>query len=295
MPVYADVLFVLNGFVNYLMLLSNMKILKLNTTRLRLLIGSSIGSVISLKIFLPEASQTVEFIIRFFSVLIIVFFSYKFTSLKEFLKGAFGFLGISFIFSGLMICIILFINPPQLLYDNGVIYYEIDFLNVVIISCTAFFFITLAEKILKKKADRHYICYTEIYLNEKSVKGRGFIDTGNTLKDPFSNQCVIVADYKAVFEILPESLKAYLNKDNINLPNLENIRLIPITTLSGTGVLPAFKADKIKIRNTDKSFEKIGVLIAVSQQKLCNGEFEFILNNSITEADENAKNQKTYC
>ena len=56
MPVYVDVLLVVNGFINYLMLLCVMKFLHLKTGRLRILLVASACSIFSLKIFFTHRS-----------------------------------------------------------------------------------------------------------------------------------------------------------------------------------------------------------------------------------------------
>lgn len=286
MPIYIDVLIVLNGFINYLMLLCNMKLLKLNTTRLRLLLGASAGSLISLKIFLPTIPQWSDLIIRIISIFLIVICSYKFTTLNEIIKASLCFLLISFIYSGFMICVILFVNPPQLIYENGVAYYEIDFLNIVLLSAGGFFIISIVEKLFKRKLNCNYLFYTEIFTNGKSVKGRGFVDTGNTLKDPFSGKEIIVASLNAVSSVTPSEIRDYLHNKNTN--KISRIRLIPITTLTGTGLLPVFIADRISIKNGNRQIEKTDIPIAVSKDKLCNGEFEFILSNIFSEEQQYA-------
>lgn len=293
MPVYADVLFVVNGFINYLLLLCNMKILKLNTTRVRLLLGAVAGSIFSLKIFLPEIPQYAEVIIRLVFVTIIVACSYKFASVREFFKASVGFLGVNFGFSGVMISIIYFINPPDLIYDNGVVYYNISFINVILLSCTGFCIITLSEKILKKKVNTQFIYETSVVLNNKTVTGRGLADTGNCLKEPFSGHPVIVADYISVKDIIPPGVKNYIENTDILSADTKSVRIVPINTVSGTGLLPAFKADKIILKGTDKTVIKDNIFVAVSKEKLCHGEFEFILNNSILEVTENEQTKKT--
>lgn len=292
MPVYADVLLVINGFINYLLLLCNMKILKLNTTRTRLLSGAVAGSIFSLKIFLPELQQGVEFLIRLGFSCLIILCAYKFSSVTEFFKALFCFFAVSFIFSGMMIAVTLFINPPELIYDNGIVYYNISFMGVVILSCAGFTFITLAEKLLKKKVNSNLIFDTTVTYNNKSVSGRGLADSGNTLKEPFSGEDVIVANYSHIKHLLPQAIREYTDTGNLTSDN-ETIRIIPVSTVSGTGLLPAFRADKVTVSSAKTKTEKNGTYIAVSKEKLCNGDFEFILNTSFTEVNENAKIKRT--
>ena len=284
MPVYADVLLIINGFINYLILLCNIKILKLNTTRFRLLLGALIGSLFSLKIFLPEFSKALELTLRFAFTALIILCSYKFRSIKEFIKALVCFIAVSFIFSGLMIAVVLFINPPDLIYDNGIIYYNISFLNTVILACTGYTFITIGEKLLKKRTNSNLLFVTTVTHNNKTVSGRGFADSGNTLREPFSGKEVIVADYLYIKEIVPEAIREYITKGNIDTPD-KSIRLLPVSTVSGTGILPTFSADKIKVCSSKTQIQKENVFIAVSNERICNGDFEFILNSGFTEVN----------
>ncbi len=292
MPVYADVLFVVNGFVNYLLLLCTMKILKYKTGRIRLLSGSLIGSLFSLKIFLPAFSTFVEFVLRIIFALIIVIVAFKFNTLKAFLKGFVAFFAVNFGFSGVIIALIYFFNPPNLLYDNGVIYYNISFLSLIILSTVSFAFLSIIEKILERKTDSQKIYEVTVSNYGKTVYGRGLLDTGNCLKEAFSGMPVIVADIGCIEKILPENIKAYLN--NQSLDSLKPIRIIPVSTVSGTGLLPAFSADSVSIKGMNKKIIKDKVYIAVSKERFFHGEFEFLLNNDILEENSNAKNNNIF-
>lgn len=267
-----------------------MKILKLNSTRLRLFLGAATGSAYSLKIFLPQANQSAEFLLRMLICGIIVIIAYKISTTKQFILSYTGFLIISFVFSGLITSIIVFFNPKNLIYHNGIIYYDISFLNIVVLSTVCFLFITIAEKFLKKKVSNNFIFETTVTYNNRSVTGRGLADTGNSLKEPFSGDNVIVADYKAIKSIVPPGIKNYITSTKLTD---EKIRLIPVTTINGVGLLPAFRIDKATVKSTTKTIEINNVFLAVSDQQLCAGEFEFILNNSFTEVDEIGKNKRT--
>lgn len=285
MPVYADVLFVLNGFINYLLLICNKRILKLNTGPIKLLLGVILGSLVSLKIFLPDFSMFTEFVIRLVSVFLIVLTSYNIRTTKVLIKAVIGFLCVNLIFSGIMIAIILFFNPPDLIYDNGVVYYTIDFLNILILSVISFALISLGEKILKSKTNRNLLYETTIYFSDKSVTGRGFHDTGNVLKEPFSGFPVVVAEYNFIKPLLSENIKKYIKEGSIESVSEGKVRLIPVSTVSGVGMMPAFLAEKLKIRGSDCLKERENIYVAVSENKLCGGEFDIILNNSISEVD----------
>ncbi len=289
MPVYADILFVTNSFVNYLILLCTMKILGYKTGRLRLLLGSFSGGLFALKIFLPEMHIIFELIFRIAIPAVTVVISFTFRSFASFIKGYFTFLSINFCFSGVIIAIIYFINPPRLIYSNGAVYYDIGFINTTVLCLFAFMVITATEKILKRKSEIQKIYEITVFSQNKKVTGRALADSGNCLRDVFTQRPVIVADYASVKNISPEGVEEYLNSKNIEIHN-KLIKVIPVSTVSGTGLLPVFKADKVIIKGINKTNEINDVYIAVSKEKLCHGEFEFLLNNEIPEGNGNEKN-----
>ncbi len=289
MPVYIDVLLVVNGFINYLLLLLTMKILGCKTGRLRLLAGSIVGSLFSLKIFLPEIPYIFEFFLRIAFAATIVLVSFKFSSAISFVKAFSAFFGVNFALSGVIIALIYLFNPPNLLYDNGIIYYNLSFISIIALSTVSFFIITLIEKLLERKSDIQKIYEVSVFYNEQQIKGRGLLDTGNSLKEPFSNEGVIVADKSAVKKIMPPGITDYFESKSLN-----QIRIIPVSTVNGTGLLPAFKSDKIEITSIKEKVTKKDIYIAVSKEKFCNGEFEFLLYNNILEDNENEKNLRIY-
>ena len=62
--VYVDVLFTLNLFVNYLLLLSGACLLREKAKRWRLLLGAALGAVYSLIIFAPELPNFLSILIK---------------------------------------------------------------------------------------------------------------------------------------------------------------------------------------------------------------------------------------
>lgn len=82
------------------------------------------------------------------------------------------------------------------------------------------------------------------------------MDTGNNLREPFSDYPVIMAD-KSVFNQLYDD---------------ETIRIIPISTVNGESIIKAFKPQKITIGNfiTDKVY--------IGESAVTLDEYKIILN-----------------
>ena len=104
------------------------------------------------------------------------------------------------------------------------------------------------------------------------------VDTGNTLKEPFSGNPVIVTDYKFIKYIIPAELANYFNKntETESLKKLKNFRFIPYNTISGNGLLPAFKPDKIKVLNSN-SINK-DAYVAICNNKFSNESYHALIS-----------------
>ena len=91
-----------------------------------------------------------------------------------------------------------------------------------------------------------------------------FLDTGNKLREPFSDMPVIIVDK---------------SKLNIDLDE-QKIRLIPVTTVNGTDMLKSFKPDKIIIKSSSGKEVIENAYIAFSDN-ISDKNYSAILNSSI--------------
>ena len=64
MPVYADVLIAVNGFVNYLLLDSARRMMKISYGKYRLFLAAAAGGLFSLIIFAPELQWFADFFMK---------------------------------------------------------------------------------------------------------------------------------------------------------------------------------------------------------------------------------------
>lgn len=86
----------------------------------------------------------------------------------------------------------------------------------------------------------------------KAISLRALLDSGNLLQDPLSGRSVIVADRRALQEALPRRLLEADTQEKLTdlLSDHElarRIRLIPIHTAAGEGLLPAVIPDSLTV------------------------------------------------
>lgn len=292
MPVYVDVLLIVNAFVNRLMLAVSMKYLRFDAGRVRLLLASVLGSIFSLRIFLPDTPLPLEFFIRAAMCAAIVLTAFGFHSLKAFIRSVCVFLTVSFIFGGIMSAILFFFDTGVMLYRNGSVYFDIDLKILAVTSVVSFAAVNAVSRIISKKAADEKICLVNVFYGGKRASGRGFFDTGNGLREMFSGFPVIVAQHDTVKNIIPDEITAYLDGGDVEAVSAE-IRLIPVSGVGGSGILPAFRPERTEIKSMKHEKTYRNVYIAVSRQSFFGGEFEFIINNEINGDDTYELNEKT--
>lgn len=256
MIVYVDVLIVINILVNYFMLLAVKVISRMDTTRIRILLGSVIGGLSSLLLFLDDLGVIMT-LLKILSAVLMSVVTFGIKPIKKLIKATFWLFAICFVFGGIMLAIYIFTEIDIMLYSNGIIYFDIDITFLVICSVIAYVVITLISKLTDKKAPKSKEYYIKITTDKKTISCQALMDTGNNLREPFSNYPVILVDKTIFTELFDEN---------------DKIRIIPVSTISGETLVKAYRPTQIEIGDykTDR------VYIAESLATL--DEYKIILN-----------------
>ena len=265
--VYADILSILNFIINYLLLKAEAVLTGHNHKTVRLIISSLTGSLFSLIIYIEYIPSYLSILIKSIYISVIILVAAEIRSLKSFIKHYFAFLSVNFIFSGIMLAINILIVPESSVYNNGIIYFDINILSLISISVICYVLILTASKIIKNKTPPKCIYEIVITYENRKVKGKALFDSGNTLCDCFSGKPVIIAE------------KELINKltDKKDTETLKNFRLIPYSTISGESTLTAFMADKIEINICGKTKTADNIYIGVTDKKIISGNFSALI------------------
>lgn len=145
--VYVDVLFTLNLFVNYLLLLSGACLLREKAKRWRLLLGAALGAVYSLIIFAPELPNFLSILIKVIFCVTIVLAAYPVHGLRHFGKLTACFLAANFIFAGFMMGIWLLFRPKGMVYQNGAVYFDISVTVLIVTAIVCYGLTVLFSKL----------------------------------------------------------------------------------------------------------------------------------------------------
>lgn len=259
MVIYVDVLFVINFFITFLLLLFTAKMAKREAKLVRILAGSAVGGAYSLVILLDELHFLVTFLGKAVAAFLIIFIAFGFKRFYIYIKAVAIFFFSNMLFFGVIISLWFAFRPEGVVVNNSTVYFDISAKILLFSALAAYLISTAVIKIYNKTISKKEIYSLTIIKNNQSVHLFAFLDSGNKLKEPFSGYPVIIAD-ESKFDFEAE-------------------RIIPFDTVGGEGMLRAFKPDKIILSAGAKSFETDRAYVALS--KVNSKDFSAILNPEI--------------
>lgn len=273
--VYIDVLFAVNLILDYFILLTVSRMLHRPDKRLRLLAGAGVGALYALFIFLPEMGLLYTAGLKALLSVGIVVAAYRFSTVKSFLQLLGLFYLVSFAFGGLIFALYMFCTPPGMLMRNGVVYFDISPVTLILGAGACYVALTLFSRLVRRHESRFYSLALSV--DGKTVSLSAMLDTGNSLRDPLSGTPVMVAEYGAVQPLLPRALRPVFREGRTgDLPRLEGsgwenrLRMVPYGGLNGKGgLLPAFRPDELAVRLKNRTAKTKDVFIAVCGGRLC--------------------------
>ena len=245
MTVYADVLIVVNLFVNYALLLCSSMIVKNRISNLRLLLGALIGSLYGLVIFLPEIPRYFELPMRIAVSALIAFAAFGYRNLRRFLRCFFTFLAVTFAFGGIMLVLWVTVAPVGMIYSNGTVYFDIDLSVLAVSTVVCFTLVSLISRLTARRAPSNSVYNLTVENGGKVISGVALCDTGNSLVESFSGYPVVIGEYDTLIGILPQSVVDYY-ENPASHSGAENFRLIVCNTVSDVGVLPSFRPERVE-------------------------------------------------
>ena len=266
--IYVDVLIFLNVFITYFLLLGVKRLLRLKTSTKRLILSSLAGGIFSLLALLPELTIVLSILYKLSVASVLVLIAFEKCRIKEFAKRTFTFFVVSFLFCGIMIMLYSLLKPNNLVIINDVVYFHISPLFLLSSTVICYLILRIYQHITRRRNALHHIYSVTVFLKSKSVTFDGRIDTGCSLTEPFSGADVIIAE-KSV-------LKRLAYDEN-------NMRVIPFSSLGGSGIIKGFRADDVYINNIRIEKE---IYIGACENIIV-GEVKAIINSNIIESEEN--------
>ena len=251
--VYADLLFLINFSMDYLCLYICTGIMRRKRKLSKMIIASAIGGLYSIiSIFLPAAIFISLIIDALVSVLMCaIVFAQKERKLSSTLLCTFLFVGISMMTGGCMTAIFNLLNrldlPLEGIEEDGISAYMFAILAAV----AGFISIRSGDLISRHSTAKE--CKLTIRYNDRELSLVALSDSGNLVKDPISGKYVIIIDRQEMSKLTDLSIfDSYTAGIVPDTPAASGLRLIPINTAGGRGLLCAAIPQKLSVEFTTK-------------------------------------------
>lgn len=290
MTIYIDVVLLENLIMNYIILFTTGLVIKIKTKHIRLILASLLGAIYSVVAYAGILKAYSSMILKIILSIIIVFIAYNPQSVKQLCKTLLLFYLTSFVFGGAAFALIYIIKPQDIIMKNGLFLGTYPLKTVMLGAIIAFCVIITAFSIVKSKISKKTLfCEIEIKINEKLVKTKAMIDTGNMLKEPITNTPVVVVESTLLYECIPKeilyNLENIIGGDFEKVPNnikeqyISRLKLIPFSSLGKqNGMLLGIKAEYIKIKTEEQETKKTNVIIGIYDKSLTKrGEYQALI------------------
>lgn len=259
MKVYIDLVYLLNYYLDFLLLLTANIVLKRNTTIKRISLSAFVGSLSIIFLFL-NVSSLFLFIFKIFIAILMVVIAFGYENLKYTLNNFIYFYMISIILGGFL----YYLNVEFGYTQVGLLFVKhnlnVNAIFLILISPIILFIYIRQMKQMKSKYNLSYEVKIVLKNKQKYILN-GFLDTGNRLIDPITNKPIILLEKGIVDE-----------ENNI-------FYYVPFNSLNNNNLVKCLRPEYIEIDN--KKFNNY--LIAISDKKFNFDGVKCILNNKLME------------
>lgn len=237
---YIEEIVFLNFIIDYILLKCLSRLLKLQTNNKKIILSCIVGEV-TLIYLLFSFDGFISFIFKLIVMVLMMYISFGYIDIRSFIKNICYYYILSFFLGGVLYYIQI----------NNLNNYKFFLILIPFIIHIYEYF----EYSLRKYISSRY--KVNIYLNDGNILYlNGFMDTGNSLIEPYGNRRVIIINKK------------------VN----ESFYLVPYKTISGDSLLKCFNPKRVYI---DGIGDVNNISVGVIDKKFSG--FDCLLNNLILE------------
>ena len=272
--IYVDTLFVLNGAVDYLLLLAAARLAGEPLDRLRSALGAVLGGGYAVAVFLPGLDFLARPPCRLAAAVLMVLTA--FWRSRRLLRQVVIFFALACAFGGGVLAIGL-LGGRGLTLSAGVLSSSMD-LKIVLLSAAGCY---AALSLVLRGAGRHAgpggeLRQVRLTLGERQTELTALVDTGNTLTDPATGRPVLVAEADCLAPLLPAGVRLGPEAledpagalEGLEGPWRRRFRLLPYRAVGvERGLLLALRLDKVQVGGEDRG----AMLAALSPTPVSDG------------------------
>ncbi len=260
--VYVDVLFFVNFIFDYLLLWMTGLLCHRNTSFFRLLLAAAFGALYATLMFFLPVPFLYTLPCKLLAGTLMVVLAFRPRRFRILVQYTCIFYIVSTFLGGAACGIFYFSDSDTLdaVFRNGSVYINIPTYQLLLLALVCMPIVRIAfacgRKILQNNKKITELC---IEYQGKTLRLRGFYDSGNFLQDEISGKSVIIAEWHRANHLFP----ACKHPEDV-----EGLIPIPFHTLTENGLLYAFLPDAIYIQKYHKKLPTKTVYIGLIDRTL---------------------------
>lgn len=303
MTIYIDIVLIENLCMNYIILVATGLIIRTKLHHIRMILSALIGGIYAILSYMQVLPFHSNMAVKIILSICMVYIAFSPKDKKAMFKYLIMFYLVSFVFGGCAFALLYFVKPEDIFMINGV-YIGTYPVKIALLGGIVGFVITyIAFKVVKSRIGKKSILYdieikvenviqdyTEINEKEndvnkskvkkaedKIVKMKAMLDTGNKLREPITGAPVIVVEKEKLSNFLPKSILENTDKiiggdwsgNEKNINYQARFRVIPFTSIGKqNGMLLGFKVDEVKVIGDVEEIINQNVIVCLYNQKL---------------------------
>ncbi len=300
--VYIDVVWFLNFVMDSILLWTTGWLMKRRVTWSRILLGGLLGACYALLLFFPTLSMLTTWPGKAVVSVIMVWISIPRKNMLDLARLVGAYYIVSFVLAGASIALGFAIPGTSLgkavdSSSHGLMFATSGETLAMMVGIPVSLYGINRMVAHLRKAGRmaNYACQVEAAFGQTTVTFTGLFDSGNQLTDPVSKRPVSFVDLEVLLPVLPDQLRAELERGGDMFSAIANVAssnaftLVPFRGASGQGLTVAIRPDEIVIsRNGLRQPVAQKCLFAVYPGRLsADGSFQAILHMDMVNGDDN--------
>lgn len=313
MIIYIDLIFLVNLFIDAVVLVITAWMRKLRPVWWRTLMSAFIGALYVVMMFVPELSFLFTFLIKFALSVIMLLVSFGFGSLQRYLRTMGAFYVVNFVAAGGILGVHYLLQNTGELF-NGIWYtasgglsfeLKVGFWFVLCVFGLVLMLFRIVQS-TKHRSERmtDFLGEVRVQIGGVEVECTGLLDTGNQLTDPLTRTPVMVMEASLWKDYLPSSWENRLSEGQADMLVMElddecfkwydRLRLVPYRGINkSTSFMLALKPDEVQVTlNGIRSVHR-RVLIGLDGGTLsAEGRYRAIIHPDLTAGDAGYADQR---
>ena len=260
MTVYADILVIVNLYIDFFLLWCARKFLDLHTKTRRLVLGALLGGVLSLTALLPVESPALSLLLTLGTALAVTAAAFLPLKLPLFLRATVCFFACTLGLAGFFLLLLRFFTPKNVAVLGSVLYFDLSPVLLFCFTGGAYLVIWGGRKLFPR--DTGTLRCRKIVIEHGGVKAEVYAkaDSGCALREPFSGLPVLLCEQRKLEKLSPAP---------------QERRVIPFESLGGGGMLSGFRAQQVFF---EPEHIPLSCYIALSETPLSSGQFDALYN-----------------